>query len=90
MSKSCRAAQPRFSPGTDGRHGKLHPAPGTEAPSGNIGVTWGNEGMVRVDGFYGFKIADGWYGSAGGFYRSSDGVRNPQFPADQGGQFTAP
>ena len=62
---------------------------GTDTPTGDIGVTWGNEGMVRVDGFYGFKIADGWYGSAGGFYRSSDGVRNPQFQADQGGQFTA-
>jgi len=62
---------------------------GTDTPTGDIGVTWGNEGLVRVDGFYGFKIADGWYGSAGGFYRSSDGVRNPQFQADQGGQFTA-
>ncbi len=30
----------------------------------------------------------GWVGSVGGFYRTSDGVRDPQFKADEGGQFT--
>ena len=34
---------------------------------------------MRIDGFYGFKISEGWYGSVGGFYRESDGVRDPQF-----------
>ena len=34
---------------------------------------------MRVDGFYGFPIAEGWYGSVGGFYRASDGVRDPEF-----------
>ena len=62
---------------------------GSEEPTGSIGVTYGDEGSVRVDGFYGFKIADGWYGSVGGFYRESDGVRDPQFKADKGGQLTA-
>ncbi len=52
-------------------------------------MTYGNEGLWRTDAFYGFKVADGWYGSVGGFYRVSDGVRPPQFPADDGGQFTA-
>ncbi|WP_430391303.1 TonB-dependent receptor [Dyella sp. 20L07] len=62
---------------------------GTDVPSGSVGVTYGNEGLWRTDAFLGFKIADKWYGSIGGFYRDSDGVRKPQFPADKGGQFTA-
>jgi len=62
---------------------------GTAEPHGDIGVTYGDEGLLRIDGFYGFKIADGWYGSVGGFWRESDGVRDPQFKADSGGQFTA-
>ena len=62
---------------------------GTEVPSGSIGVTYGNENLRRVDGFFGFPIAKDWYGSFGGFYRDSDGVRNPQFAADKGGQYTA-
>ncbi len=61
---------------------------GTEVPSGSVGVTWGNENLKRVDGFFGFPIAQDWYGSVGGFYRDSDGVRDPQFPADKGGQLT--
>ena len=62
---------------------------GTADPAGSVGLTYGDEGLVRFDGFYGFKIADGWYGSVGGFWRESDGVRDPQFKADSGGQFTA-
>ncbi|MBN8884645.1 MAG: TonB-dependent receptor [Rudaea sp.] len=62
---------------------------GTSEPSGSIGITYGDEGLWRLDGFYGFKIADGWYGSIGGFWRTSDGVRSPGFKADQGGQLTA-
>lgn len=62
---------------------------GTAEPSGSIGLTYGDEGLVRFDGFYGFKIADGWYGSIGGFWRKSDGVRSSEFPADKGGQLTA-
>jgi outer membrane cobalamin receptor len=62
---------------------------GTSEPSGSIGMTYGDEGLWRVDGFYGFKLADGWYASVGGFWRTSDGVRSPQFKADEGGQLTA-
>jgi hypothetical protein len=65
---------------------------GSSTPKGDIGVTYGSEGMVRLDGFYGFPIGgptSGWYGSIGGFWRKSDGVRDPQFPADDGGQLTA-
>jgi len=62
---------------------------GTDKPSGSLGLTLGSEGLYRVDGFYGFKLSPGWYGSIGGFYRTSDGVRKPQFKADNGGQITA-
>ncbi len=62
---------------------------GTDVPSGSVGVTWGDENLRRVDGFVGFPLGNNWYGSVGGFYRDSDGVRDPQFPADKGGQLTA-
>lgn len=62
---------------------------GTADPSGTFGFTYGSENLARVDGFYGFPVAEGWYGSIGGFYRVSDGVRDPQFKADKGGQLTA-
>jgi outer membrane receptor protein involved in Fe transport len=61
---------------------------GTDKETGSLGVTYGSERLYRVDTFYGGKLTDGWYGSAGGFYRYSHGVRDPQFPADNGGQFT--
>jgi TonB dependent receptor-like, beta-barrel/TonB-dependent Receptor Plug Domain len=62
---------------------------GSEEPSGSLGLTLGDENLYRADGFYGFKISEGWFGSVGGFYRVSDGVRDPQFKADEGGQLTA-
>ncbi|MCL1634916.1 TonB-dependent receptor [Luteimonas sp. SX5] len=62
---------------------------GSEIPTGSVGVTWGDEGLWRLDAFSGFKIAEDWYGSIGGFWRSSDGVRDPEFKADEGGQLTA-
>ena len=62
---------------------------GKNSPGGHVSGTYGTEGMWRGDAYDGFKIADGWYGSVGGYYRTSHGVRDPQFPAIQGGQFTA-
>src|SRR5215831_14635013 len=62
---------------------------GTEQPTGSVGFTYGTEQLERLDAFSGFRIAEGWYGSVGGFYRVSKGVRDPRdFPADQGGQIT--
>jgi outer membrane receptor protein involved in Fe transport len=63
---------------------------GTEQATASVGFTYGSEQLKRLDAFSGFKIAAGWYGSVGGFYRTSKGVRNPRdFPADDGGQITA-
>ncbi|HEY5756403.1 MAG TPA: TonB-dependent receptor plug domain-containing protein, partial [Steroidobacter sp.] len=62
---------------------------GTDVPSGSLALTYGDENLWRLDGFYGFKVAESWYGSVGGFWRTSDGVRDPEFAADEGGQLTA-
>ncbi|MBN8736315.1 MAG: TonB-dependent receptor plug domain-containing protein [Xanthomonadales bacterium] len=78
-----------FGPGQMGATANFILRQGTAEPSGDVGLTYGDEGLWRVDGFYGFKLADGWYASIGGFYRTSDGVRSPQFKADKGGQLTA-
>jgi hypothetical protein len=61
---------------------------GTTAPHGDIALTLGDEGLYRLDGFYGGPLASGWLASIGGFYRVSNGIRNSQFPADDGGQLT--
>jgi outer membrane receptor protein involved in Fe transport len=78
-----------FGPGQMGATANFILRQGTAEPSGDIGLTYGDEGLWRLDGFYGFKIADGWFASIGGFWRKSDGVRDPQFPSDKGGQLTA-
>ncbi len=62
---------------------------GTAKPSGSMGYTVGTHGYYRLDGFYGGPVGHGWYGSIGGFYRTDNGIRSPQFPANQGGQLTA-
>jgi outer membrane receptor protein involved in Fe transport len=78
-----------FGPGQMGATANFILKRGTEQTTGAVGFTYGNEGLWRLDGTAGFKIADGWYGYVGGFYRLNEGVRPPQFNADQGGQFTA-
>jgi len=62
---------------------------GSDTPEGSIRFTTGTGELRRVDMFYGGKISDGWYGTIGGFYRNTNGVRDAGFPADKGGQITA-
>ena len=61
---------------------------GTADPHGDIGLTFGTDHGYRVDGFYGGPLTQDWFFSLGGFYRYSEGVRDSQFPADNGGQLT--
>lgn len=61
---------------------------GTDTPEGSVRFTTGTGELRRVDLFYGGKISDGWYGSVGGFYRTTHGVRDSGFPADDGHQIT--
>jgi iron complex outermembrane recepter protein len=65
---------------------------GTDVPEGDIRLTGGDKGtggLRRVDGYYSGKLADQWYMTIGGFYQSSDGERNTQYPSDRGGQLSA-
>ncbi|NNG21673.1 TonB-dependent receptor [Telluria aromaticivorans] len=62
---------------------------GTDTPEGSLRFTAGTGNLRRVDGVYSGKIAEGWYGMIGGFYRVTDGVRKSGFPADDGGQLSA-
>jgi iron complex outermembrane receptor protein len=62
---------------------------GGDTPEGNIRLTTGTGSLRRVDGMYSGKIADGWYGMIGGFYRTTNGVRDAGFPSDDGGQLSA-
>lgn len=78
-----------FGPGQMGATANFILRQGTAKPSGDVGMTLGQNGMRRLDGFYGFKLADGWFASIGGFYRTDDGIRDPQFKANKGGQLTA-
>ena len=78
-----------FGPGQPGATANFILRTGSDKTEGSIGMTYGSEGSERVDAFVSGKLIDGWYGSLGGFYRVSDGVRDPQYPADIGGQLTA-
>jgi outer membrane receptor protein involved in Fe transport len=62
---------------------------GKSDPGGLAQFTYGTGKLMRADGYYGADLGNGWYGSLGGFYRTSKGVRNTQFPADQGYQVVA-
>jgi outer membrane receptor protein involved in Fe transport len=78
-----------FGPGQPGATANFILRTGGDVQKGSLGVTYGSEGMYRVDGFESGKLTDGWYGSIGGYYEDSDGVRNPQYPDVLGGQLTA-
>jgi outer membrane receptor protein involved in Fe transport len=80
---------PIFSNGQPGITLNFIQKKGKDDPAGSARITVGAEGLYRFDGFVGGKIGEGWYATVGGFYRVSDGVRNPQYRADDGGQISA-
>jgi outer membrane receptor protein involved in Fe transport len=50
--------------------------------------TVGDYGLNRLDAFYGTPLGDSdWKLGVGGFYRVDDGIREPGFDANKGGQF---
>ena len=77
-----------FSNGQIGETANFILRQGTAKAQGDLAVTFGSEGMYRIDGFYSGPIAQDWYMSIAGFYRDSNGVRSPQYPSDIGGQLT--
>jgi outer membrane receptor protein involved in Fe transport len=57
-----------------------------DTPEGILKYTTGNYGLNRVDFWYGTPVGDGWKLGTGGFYRVDNGIRNPGFDANKGGQ----
>ena len=80
---------PIFADGNPGATVNFIMKKGGEVPEGGLRVTAGTGDLRRIDSFYTGKISDGWYASLGGFYRTSQGIRDTQFPSDRGGQFSA-
>ncbi len=62
---------------------------GTPEFGGGLRLTTTDYGTRRADAYFTGPLADDTVFAIGGFYRTSDGVRNTQFPADQGGQISA-
>ncbi|HEV2270932.1 MAG TPA: TonB-dependent receptor plug domain-containing protein, partial [Steroidobacteraceae bacterium] len=56
-----------FGPGQFGGTANYILKTGKNSPGGHASVTYGNEGLWRGDVYDGFQIADGWYGSVGGY-----------------------
>ncbi len=57
-----------------------------DEPEGLVRAQVGDYGLYRTDFFYGAPLGDDWGLTIGGFYRSDDGVRDPGFTQNQGGQ----
>jgi outer membrane receptor protein involved in Fe transport len=53
---------------------------------GTLKYTVGDYGLNRIDAWYGAPVGE-WKLSMGGFYRYDDGIRDPGFHGDNGGQF---
>ncbi|HEX6994956.1 MAG TPA: TonB-dependent receptor [Gammaproteobacteria bacterium] len=49
-------------------------------------LTIGDFGLYRADGYWGGPVGRDWALGVGGFYRVSDGIRDPGYRADEGGQ----
>lgn len=58
--------------------------PDFDKPAGSFRLTGSSFSTKRVDAFYTAPIADGLAASVGGFFRSSDSVRDTRFTADEG------
>lgn len=56
-----------------------------DVAGGNIKVESSDYGLRRVDGWYNLPIGE-WRLGFGGFYREDDGVRDPGYTANKGGQ----
>ncbi|RZK03799.1 MAG: TonB-dependent receptor [Novosphingobium sp.] len=80
---------PVFSNGQPGVTVNFIQKKGTDNPEGSVRLTAGAQGMGRVDAYASGPLGNGWYLSAGGFYRFDDGIRDTQYVGDKGGQFSA-
>lgn len=59
----------------------------TDTPRGAFKLGFSDYGMYRGDVAWSGPISEDWGIAVGGYYRTSDGVRDPGYTADEGGQF---
>lgn len=57
----------------------------SDSTGGDIKVQSSDYGLRRIDGWYNLPVGD-WRLGFGGFYREDDGVRDPGYTANKGGQ----
>ncbi len=62
---------------------------GSENTEGRIKYTTSDYGLQRLDGVLSGELAENTYYMIGGYVTSSEGIRDPQFSAEEGSQFTA-
>lgn len=58
-----------------------------DSAEGVVKYTAGDYGLNRYDFFFGTPLGAGWKLGLGGFYRFDDGIRDPGFQANDGGQY---
>ncbi|MDH3372110.1 MAG: TonB-dependent receptor [Gammaproteobacteria bacterium] len=61
---------------------------GSEDTEGRIKYTTSDYGLQRLDGVLSGELTENLYYMVGGYVSSSDGIRDPQFSAEEGSQFT--
>ena len=80
---------PIFTPGAiGGTVNFVTKSPG-EVSEGIVKVGISDYGMYRGDVSWSAPLSDDWGIALGGYYRSSDGIREPGYTADEGGQVRA-
>lgn len=62
---------------------------GTDQLRGELKMTYGDWGHLRTDAHVSGPISDRFSYAVGGFYRKDDGIRDPGYTANEGGQIRA-
>lgn len=78
-----------FAPNAPGGSIEFLTRNGLRDPGYSVSATLGDFGYQRIEGYAGVRIAPHLGLSVGGFYRTGDGLRDPGYPADRGGQIRA-
>jgi len=78
-----------FTPNAPGGSINFVTRTGLADPGYTLSATGGSFGYARIDGFAGVRITPEIGVSLGGFYRRADGLRDPGYTGDRGGQIRA-
>jgi iron complex outermembrane recepter protein len=80
---------PIFTPGAIGGTVNFVTRSPGEVSEGLVKIGISDYGMYRGDVAWSAPLGDDWGIALGGYYRSSDGIRDPGYTADEGGQVRA-